>query len=150
MLNIRTRIWTDLNPSKRIRSRIRSENIRTVFIPTHCCGILTCLWKLHWWRREIHNAKRKPEQRWPLRARWKEGLRVLGVISWGSYVGLVGQQLEHGSPSHPLFKKIFFFPFPPFHLSDGSVFSMGTSIFFMWLPVAACLVPSKFNLYFVF
>jgi hypothetical protein len=35
MLNIRTRIWTDLNPSKRIRSRIRSENICTVFIPTY-------------------------------------------------------------------------------------------------------------------
>jgi hypothetical protein len=35
MLNIRTRIWTDLNPSKRISSRIRSENIRTVFIPTY-------------------------------------------------------------------------------------------------------------------
>jgi hypothetical protein len=34
MLNIRTRIRTDLNPSKRIRSRIRSENICTVFIPT--------------------------------------------------------------------------------------------------------------------
>jgi hypothetical protein len=33
MLNIRTRIRTNLNPSKRIRSRIRSENIRTVFIP---------------------------------------------------------------------------------------------------------------------
>ena len=33
MLNIRTRIRTDLNLSKRIRSRIRSENIRTVFIP---------------------------------------------------------------------------------------------------------------------
>jgi hypothetical protein len=32
MLNIRTRIQTDLNPSKRIRSRIRSENVRTVFI----------------------------------------------------------------------------------------------------------------------
>ena len=32
MLNIRTRRWTDLNPSKRIRSQIRSENIRTVFI----------------------------------------------------------------------------------------------------------------------
>ena len=28
------RIRTDLNPSKRIRFRIRSENIRTVFIPT--------------------------------------------------------------------------------------------------------------------
>jgi len=35
MLNIRTRIRTDLNISKRIRSRIRSENIRTVFIPTY-------------------------------------------------------------------------------------------------------------------
>ena len=34
ILNIRTRIWTDLNSSKRIRSRIRSENIRTVFTPT--------------------------------------------------------------------------------------------------------------------
>jgi len=32
ILNIRTRIRTDLNPFKRIRSRIRSENIRTVFI----------------------------------------------------------------------------------------------------------------------
>ena len=31
MLNIRTRIWTDLNTSKRIRTRIRSENIRIVF-----------------------------------------------------------------------------------------------------------------------
>ena len=34
-MDIRTRIWTDLNPSKRIRFRIRSENIRTVFIPAH-------------------------------------------------------------------------------------------------------------------
>ena len=34
MLNIQTRIRTDLNPSKRIRSRIRSENIHTVFIPS--------------------------------------------------------------------------------------------------------------------
>jgi hypothetical protein len=34
MLNIWTRIWTDLNPSKRIQFRIRSENIRTAFIPT--------------------------------------------------------------------------------------------------------------------
>jgi len=34
MLNIRTRIRTDLNSYKRIRSRIRSENIRTVFIPS--------------------------------------------------------------------------------------------------------------------
>ena len=34
MLDIWTRIRTDLNPSKRIRFRIRSENIRTVFIPT--------------------------------------------------------------------------------------------------------------------
>ena len=33
MLDIRTRIRTDLNPSKRIRFRIRSKNIRTVFIP---------------------------------------------------------------------------------------------------------------------
>jgi hypothetical protein len=33
MLNIRTRIRTDLNPSKRIRSQIRSKNIRTVFTP---------------------------------------------------------------------------------------------------------------------
>jgi hypothetical protein len=33
MLNIRTRIRTDLNTSKRIPSQIRSENIRTVFIP---------------------------------------------------------------------------------------------------------------------
>ena len=32
MLDIRTRIRTDLNPSKQIRFRIRSENIRTVFI----------------------------------------------------------------------------------------------------------------------
>ena len=35
MLNIRTRIRTDLNLSKRIQSRIQSENIHTVFIPTH-------------------------------------------------------------------------------------------------------------------
>jgi vacuolar-type H+-ATPase subunit D/Vma8 len=34
MLDIRTRIRTDLNPSKRIRFQIRSENIHTVFIPT--------------------------------------------------------------------------------------------------------------------
>ena len=34
MLDIRTRIRTDLNPSKRIRFRIQSENIRTVFIPS--------------------------------------------------------------------------------------------------------------------
>jgi hypothetical protein len=34
MFNIRTQIRTDLNPSKRIRSRIRPENIRTIFIPT--------------------------------------------------------------------------------------------------------------------
>ena len=34
MLNIRTQIRTDLNLSKRIRSRIRSKNIRTVFIST--------------------------------------------------------------------------------------------------------------------
>jgi hypothetical protein len=34
MLNIRTRIRTNYNPSKRIRSRIRSENIRTIFLPT--------------------------------------------------------------------------------------------------------------------
>ena len=34
MLDIRTRIRIDLNPSKRIRFRIRSENIHTVFIPT--------------------------------------------------------------------------------------------------------------------
>ena len=33
MLNIRTRIRTHQNLSKRIRFRIRSENIRTVFIP---------------------------------------------------------------------------------------------------------------------
>ena len=33
MLNIRTQIRTYLNPSKRIRSRIRSKNIRTVLIP---------------------------------------------------------------------------------------------------------------------
>ena len=32
MLNIRTQIRIDLNPFKRIRCRIRSENIRTVFI----------------------------------------------------------------------------------------------------------------------
>ena len=31
-VDIRTRIRTDLNPSKRIRFRIRSENIRTIFI----------------------------------------------------------------------------------------------------------------------
>jgi hypothetical protein len=31
MLNIRTRMLTDLNPSKWIRSRMRSKNIRTVF-----------------------------------------------------------------------------------------------------------------------
>jgi hypothetical protein len=34
MLNIRTRIQTDLKPSKQIQSRIRSENIRTIFIHT--------------------------------------------------------------------------------------------------------------------
>ena len=41
MLDIRTRIRTDLNPSKRIRFRIRSKNIRTVFIPAHtsCCSM---------------------------------------------------------------------------------------------------------------
>jgi len=39
MLNIRTRIRTDLNPSKRIQSRIRSENIRTVFIPDFNCVV---------------------------------------------------------------------------------------------------------------
>jgi hypothetical protein len=33
MLNIWTRIWTYINSSKRIRSRKRSKNIRTVFIP---------------------------------------------------------------------------------------------------------------------
>jgi len=45
MLNIRIRIRTDLNPSKRIRSRIRSENIRTVFIPMcyYNCTVLLCL-----------------------------------------------------------------------------------------------------------
>ena len=40
--DIRTRIRTDLNPSKRIRFRIRSENIRTVFIPT-CYATLAFL-----------------------------------------------------------------------------------------------------------
>jgi hypothetical protein len=35
MLNIRTRIRIDLNPFKQIWSRIRSENIRTVFIPIY-------------------------------------------------------------------------------------------------------------------
>jgi hypothetical protein len=39
MLNIRIRIRIDLNPSKRIRSRIRSENIRTVFIPSLRCWL---------------------------------------------------------------------------------------------------------------
>ena len=34
MLDIRTRIRTNLNPSKRIQFRIRSKNIRTVFIPS--------------------------------------------------------------------------------------------------------------------
>ena len=34
MLNIRTQIRTYLNPSKQIRFRIRSKNIRTVFIPS--------------------------------------------------------------------------------------------------------------------
>jgi hypothetical protein len=34
MFNIQTRIRIDFNPSKRIRSRIQSENIHTVFIPT--------------------------------------------------------------------------------------------------------------------
>ena len=34
MLDIRTRIRTDLNLSKRIRFQIRSENIHTVFIPS--------------------------------------------------------------------------------------------------------------------
>ena len=33
MLNIQTQIRTDLNPSKRIRSQIRLENICTIFIP---------------------------------------------------------------------------------------------------------------------
>ena len=37
MLDIRTRIRTDLNPSKRIWFRIRSENICTVFIPSEEC-----------------------------------------------------------------------------------------------------------------
>ena len=48
MLNIQTRIRTDLNPSKRIRFQIRSENIRTVFIPADdafwrraLCGAVT-------------------------------------------------------------------------------------------------------------
>ena len=39
MLDIRTRIRTDLNPSKWIRFRIRSENIRTVFIPSADHGL---------------------------------------------------------------------------------------------------------------
>jgi hypothetical protein len=34
MLNIQTQIKTDLNSSKWIRSRIQSENIHTIFIPT--------------------------------------------------------------------------------------------------------------------
>ena len=34
MLDIQTRIRTYLNPSKRIRFRIRSENIRSIFIPS--------------------------------------------------------------------------------------------------------------------
>ena len=38
--DIRTRIRTDLNPSKRIRFRIRSENICTVFIP-NCAALHT-------------------------------------------------------------------------------------------------------------
>ena len=40
MLNIQTRIRTYLNPSKWIRSRIRSENIRTVFTPTSYHSVL--------------------------------------------------------------------------------------------------------------
>jgi len=36
MLDIRTQIRTDLNPSKRIRFQIRSENIRTVFRAPVC------------------------------------------------------------------------------------------------------------------
>ena len=43
MLNIQTRIRTDLNPFKRIRSRIRSENIRTVFIPTYSSEAVTIM-----------------------------------------------------------------------------------------------------------
>jgi len=35
MLNIWTRIRTNLNPSKRIRTRIRSENIRTEYVLHH-------------------------------------------------------------------------------------------------------------------
>ena len=47
MLDIRTRIWTDLNPSKRIRFRIRSENIRTVFIPScRCTGPGPDVWRV--------------------------------------------------------------------------------------------------------
>jgi hypothetical protein len=37
-LNIRTRIWVDLNSSKWIESRIWSENIRTIFIPS--CNVV--------------------------------------------------------------------------------------------------------------
>ena len=36
--DIQTRIWTDLNPSKRIQSRIRSKNIRT--LDSRSC----CIW----------------------------------------------------------------------------------------------------------
>ena len=42
ILNIRTRIRTDLNPFKWIRSWIRSENIRTIFIPTYHPISLLC------------------------------------------------------------------------------------------------------------
>ena len=40
MLDIRTRIRTDLNPSKRIRFRIRSENMHTIFISAYAPSVL--------------------------------------------------------------------------------------------------------------
>ena len=45
MLDIRTRIRTDLNPSKRIWFRIRSENIRTVFIPSYSPLTFCTVWR---------------------------------------------------------------------------------------------------------
>jgi len=53
MLNIRTRIRTDLNPFKRIRFQIRLKNICTVFIsglsprlpvPIRMCSVLLGSW----------------------------------------------------------------------------------------------------------
>jgi len=102
MLNIRTRIQTDLNLSKRIRSRIRSENIRTVFIPTYHTSHIG-LWVM-WHGRHTQNSPHEQRVHEGILHSRPPGLAVkLFVVDRWPRIFIVGDWLTLRNQDHYMY-----------------------------------------------